>query len=320
MPVAWPSLDVETVCAFGVGATLLGLIGLLWGPVGRGRGRAVAAALAAGWLLGLPAALALRVDPAWWLPPLALASAVGGLAALRAPWVERLTLATLRLARHPRTHALLLLVAGPLSLVWYAERLDRATSPLDSDDPSLASLTAGVAPLEREPTRFARTDAGRSVPLFVVARPEADVPAVAVDEAAYLHNRHFDLGVIRNDAATDESNCHGWVFTRGHYWLCGPAVEPVLEDNGYRRVDVPSVGDLAMYRNESGEIAHSGVVCGFTGGHDVLVESKWGRLGRYVHVAEHHPYPNAIVTYYHSPRQGHLLRGLAPEGESKPAG
>lgn len=320
MPVAWPSLDVETVCALGVGATLLGLVGLLLGPVGRGRGRAVTTALAAGWLLGLPAALALHLAPVWWLPPLALASAACGLAALRAPWVERLGLAALGLVRHPRTHALLLLAAGPLSLLLYAHRLDRATSVLNDDDPSLAGLGAGVAPLEREPTRFARTDAGRSVPLFVVARPEADSSPVPVNEEAYLHNRHFDLGVIRNDGATDESNCHGWVFTGGRYWLCGAGVEPVLEDNGYRRVDVPAVGDLAVYRGQDGVIAHSGVVCGFTGGHEVLIESKWGRLGRYVHLAEHNPYPDATVTYYHSPRHGHLLRGLAPEGEAKPAG
>jgi hypothetical protein len=323
MPVAWPSLDAETVCALGVGGTLLGLVGLLCGPVVRGRGRAVAAwALAAGWFVGLPAALALRIDPVWWLPPLALLSAARGLAALRAPWVERLTLAALWLGCHPRAHALLLLVAGPLSLVWYAERLDRETSPLRDDEAFAALATGGVAQLERQPTRYARTDAGRSVPLFVVTQPETDAPPPPIDDAVSLHNRHFELSVIRNEPATDGCNCHGWVFAGGRYWLGGAAVAPVLEDNGYRRADVPQVGDLALYRDEKGDIAHSGLVCGFTGNHEILIESKWGRLGRYVHRADQHPYPNTTITYYHSPRAGHLLRGLsaADGGDAKPAG
>ena len=40
---------------------------------------------------------------------------------------------------------------------------------------------------------------------------------------------------------------------------------------------------------------------------DVLVESKWGRLGCYVHRADQSGYLDTTCDYYRSPRTGHLL-------------
>jgi hypothetical protein len=42
----------------------------------------------------------------------------------------------------------------------------------------------------------------------------------------------------------------------------------------------------------------------------MLVEGKWGHLGRYLHRPEDYPY-NTSWTYHRSRRGGHLLAGLA---------
>jgi hypothetical protein len=319
MPTALPWLDVQTTCALGIGGALLGLVGVLVGPVVRGcGGRVATGVLAAGWAVGLPAALIFQLEPVWWLPPLALLTVTRAFAALRTPCLERLALAGLRVARHPRVHAALLLILSSLSLAGYAYYLDRKLSPEDSD--AILKTVDSVVTLEEQATHWAMTDAGRSVPLFT-ATPESEADGRRPDETTYLRDHHFQLSVICNEPKTDASNCHGWVFTGGRYWLRGAAVEPVLEDNGYSPVQTPALGDLALYRDENGTIAHSGVVCGFTSKHEVLVESKWGRLGRYIHRADQHAYANTTCTYYHSPRAGHLLRGLVPPangGEPKP--
>jgi hypothetical protein len=305
MSIAWPSLDVETVCALGIGGVLLGLYGLLFGPIVRGRGEALAVgALGLGWAVGLPVALALHLEPIWWLPLLVLLTVTRGLAALRSPVVGRVTLASLRLCSRARAQAGCLLLLSPLCLAWYAEHLERTLAPRNEDYSGL--VEEGIQ-LAEEAAHWAFTDAGRSLPLFVSRYAETDAPARSADDTAYLQNRRLNLSVIRNDPATDVSNCHGWVFTGGRYWLRGSWVDWILEDNGYCPVETPAIGDLAVYRDDQGQVAHSGVVCGFTSGHEILIESKWGRLGRYIHRTDQHAYSGTICTYYHSPRAGHLL-------------
>jgi hypothetical protein len=320
MPFAWPPLDVETACALGIGGTILGLLGLLFGPVLRGRYAAAATGvLAAGWVVGLPAALAFHVEPVWWLPPLALLTVVRGLAALRTPGLARLARASLRPFRHPRVQAGLLLLACPVGMALYADRLDQQGAIKEDD---LIKALNDMVPLEEHASHSALTDAGNSVPLFSLARQETDAPPPPPDDMTYLQNHRLHLSVIRNKPTTDQSNCHGWVFTGGRYWVRGFSVEPILEDNGYRPVSAPQIGDLAVYRDPGGGVAHSGIVCGFTSEREILVESKWGRLGCYIHRTDQSGYPDTTCTYYHSPRAGgHLLRdfvGLAPGETAKP--
>src|SRR5205807_1160464 len=76
------------------------------------------------------------------------------------------------------------------------------------------------------------------------------------------------------------SNCHGWVFTGGRYWVKGGAVEDILRDNGYRTVEDPRPGDLVVYRDDQGAVSHTGVVSSVGADGLVLVESKWSWLGR----------------------------------------
>src|SRR5262249_59637069 len=97
----------------------------------------------------------------------------------------------------------------------------------------------------------------------------------------------------------------------------GSQVPQILADNGYRPVTTPRAGDLVVFRDGQGEVVHSGVVCGASEDGTVLIESKWGRLGRFVHTASQHCYPETKVTYYHTPRGGHLLRGVSGTGQDQ---
>ena len=74
---------------------------------------------------------------------------------------------------------------------------------------------------------------------------------------------------------------------------------------------------VAIYRDAAGTISHSGLVRSAPRGGPVLIESKWGRLGRYVHQPADIPLLYSEYTYYRSKRVGHVLRGL-PERGSRP--
>ncbi len=102
------------------------------------------------------------------------------------------------------------------------------------------------------------------------------------------------------------TNCHGWVFTGGRFWLDVRVVEQVLRDNGYEPVEVPRVGDLVIYRGPGGEIVHSAVVRFADPGRPVLVEGKWGGDEVHLHPVDQSMY-GTDFTYYHSPRPGHTL-------------
>jgi hypothetical protein len=94
------------------------------------------------------------------------------------------------------------------------------------------------------------------------------------------------------------------------------AVERILADNGYKSTSEPQPGDVAVFRNPSGEVTHTGVVRAAGEGSPVLVESKWGRGGRFIHGSEEHAYRGQQVTYYLSRRGDHLLQGLSDESPS----
>ncbi|MCE9526262.1 MAG: hypothetical protein K8R36_09440 [Planctomycetales bacterium] len=103
----------------------------------------------------------------------------------------------------------------------------------------------------------------------------------------------------------NRANCHGWVFTGGEYLLSRDGVERILEDNGYQPCKSPKPGDLIVYRNGDGEILHSGLVkASLFGG--ILIESKWGVGGRFVHGPEMQPY-GTCYSYYRSSRRGHTV-------------
>jgi hypothetical protein len=100
------------------------------------------------------------------------------------------------------------------------------------------------------------------------------------------------------------ANCHGWVFTDGAFGVPDPAVPQILRDNGYVVIDEPRPGDLAVF-SADGEICHSAMVRKTAGG-ELLLESKWGPFGVYLHSLTAQPFRGS-VTFYRSARNCHRL-------------
>jgi hypothetical protein len=113
------------------------------------------------------------------------------------------------------------------------------------------------------------------------------------------------LRLIRTSPPDRRSDCHGWIFADGRWWILGADVDAILQDNGYQPVAEPGVGDLVVYRRGA-LITHSGVVSATANGRPALVESKWSWLGTYLHAPEVHPY-GGNPAYFRSARAGHRL-------------
>ena len=196
------------------------------------------------------------------------------------------------------------LVAVIGSGVWY-ERALEADSDEKLDEVASSELPP---PLELAGTA-AMTDRGRAVELKRATAARAANETAGLDESR-LRARNLLLTAIRLAPADDVSNCHGWVFTGGKYWVGGKQVDPILEENGYYHVLTPAVGDLVVYREPDGTVSHSAVVRATPVGLPPLVESKWGCLGVFLHPVDKSPY-GTDFTCYHSLRPGHLLAGLS---------
>jgi hypothetical protein len=153
------------------------------------------------------------------------------------------------------------------------------------------------------------TDLGHPVDIREAVSPRDDATLYALEECI-LRNPALHDQFIRHQPATDRSNCHGWVFTGGRYWVVGHDVDHILTENRYRPVADPKPRDLIVYRSGA-TVLHSGVVRYVTEGQPVLVESKWGCTGVFLHAADGSFYGSSF-TYYRSPREGHLLAGLVP--------
>jgi len=185
---------------------------------------------------------------------------------------------------------------------------------IDRNMTELNLLQGGVAntPVEREK---AVTDRGHRVALRETLDPH-DSQVLGEMEAKFLANSSLRDQVMRVAGPDERSNCHGWVFTGGRYVMIGSDIERILEDNGYTPQDRPQPGDLVVYRSNAG-IEHSGVVQYVTDGEPVLVKSKWGNLGVYLHPVNQSPY-GSTFTFYRSPRKGHLL-STTPTTASDPS-
>lgn len=236
-----------------------------------------------GWWWGL-------ARPAW-SACLVLGAACGLAALLHWPQAR----AAIACLARPRTVWVLMLVAAPASASLLAWRLNRP------EDPPFDPLVLPMERRELEQVHVA-TDRGRLLPVFNLVVPET----AEEYEQTYLAERHFAWRMIRTGDSDPTYNCHGWVFTAGRFALRSEDVELILEDNHYTRVDRPQPGDLILYRDEQGRILHTGLVRSVIGDEIVLIESKWGPLGRFLHGPEDQPWGDNYA-YYRSPRPSHLL-------------
>ena len=149
------------------------------------------------------------------------------------------------------------------------------------------------------------TDQGQQLPLYRWAVDDAKYENYVASSASRIAALHD--AIIERARPSREANCHGWVFTGGQFLLRGRGVEQILSDNGYSSTERPVPGDLVIYRDASGEILHTGLVRGVLDDGTVIVESKWGLDGRYLHRPEAQPYSSSFF-YYHTPRATHLIK------------
>jgi hypothetical protein len=288
----------------GLGLLLVGATNALWRGLGD-RGRAALALLAGGAVVG----------GVWaWEPSprvVSLAAAVvgaGTAACLLAgsSWLAAAAARAAAVVRRPAGRWGLLGAAGLVCLVGsvaqYQREDDRIieTGMRDLDIITRVPETAAVA--------RAATDQGSEIAL---KRPVDPSPAgeVQSSERRVLDLSPYRDAVVRRAPAADGTNCHGWVFAAGRFWIGGTQVPTILKDNGYLEVSEPRPGDLAVYRGSDGTVSHSAVVRYVTPGMPVLVEGKWGWMGVFLHPVEQSAY-GADYTYYRSPRPGHTLAGL----------
>ncbi len=211
----------------------------------------------------------------------------------------------------------------PLFAVELVYRQIEPTEIISVEDLSAAVTTrhAELQPTVRDPNTTLTTDFGRGVPTLLVPGDDR-VPTLAQLTAQdhMLDQRQLHDLVIQLPLGWENCNCHGFVFTAGHHWIAGTEVEGILRDNGYQPVTVVHASDLAVYRDRTGTIMHTGIVRGLAADNVVLVESKWGQAGRFIHRHDRHPYLNTECIFYRSARAGHLLRGLYPSApEHAPA-
>jgi hypothetical protein len=218
-------------------------------------------------------------------------------------WGARL----LRSVRRPAVRWGLVSAAGVLlalgSLVAYERQDQRELNESMRDIEEMAT----APPLKVSALARARTDRGSQVVLQEPSDPQSDAE-LGQREQRVLKSTLTQNQIIRHQTASDHTNCHGWVFTGGRYWIGGTEVEAILAENEYKAVEKPQPGDLVVYRDPHG-VSHSCIVRYVTEGLPVMVEGKWGTSGVYLHAVDQSLYGSQF-TYYRSPRKGHLLAGL----------
>lgn len=180
-------------------------------------------------------------------------------------------------------------------------------------DQSMFEKIAWRPPLHVDNEQQAWTDAGNLIELNAADQARSGSEISELEEEV-LNTLQFNFSIIRHQAPDETSNCHGWVFTGGKYWLGPEMVSKILDENGYQPVLVPQVGDVVIYRNSVG-ILHTAIVR-YVNGDVPIVEGKWGWMGVFLHPVDHSCY-GTDFTYYRSPREGHLVVGLGGKPAAK---
>jgi len=286
-----------TILCFGVGGSVLALLGI-WLELRRGaRARRVFSGVLVLVFSSLGAILWTAGRTMAVVGPLvALAAACLAAYAMQAAFVRRWAHRMLE----PWGIWTMLLVVSPVFAAVYARYVSR---PAD-----LPAMLLEPGPDMRKEAHAPRalTDLGREIDLFHydnLHSPEAL-------EASLLEMERFTHEVIRLEGPNTVCNCHGWVFTGGTHVIQSKDVDTILNDNGYEPVSRAQAGDVVVYRDDSGGALHTGLVRFVGDDGIVLVESKWGPLGVFLHTSETQPYGQQFG-FWRSPRQGHRLH-LAP--------
>jgi hypothetical protein len=172
--------------------------------------------------------------------------------------------------------------------------------------------------LGNEPRFRAVTDRGTFIPLFryqALITPYQDGPRqfdldrdlagfLSFLEQIFVKNiLNVTSWVERTAAINPASNCHGWTFAGGHFGVDDSYVPVILEDHKYSAVQVPQDGDIAVYCRH-GKIAHSGLVRRADRNRELIIESKWGPFGVFVHPLQAQ---QGVWSFHRTSRTSHYL-------------
>jgi len=218
--------------------------------------------------------------------------------------------------------AVLLLVAWPVSFETARRELSRLLNPkvlwcivLGASMIASRYLAAHVlSSLDRQPAQQvvdledvpvratqAFTDNGRAISLF-----HFKMYSTNEDVERFMRSTERERSqIIRLMEANPASNCHGWIFTGGRYGIRDSEVWSIVADNAYFEVTEPQEGDVAIYVTGD-QIRHSGLVRMADKHAPVLIESKWGPFGVYLHAVEQQPF-SGTCKFYRTTRRDHLL-------------
>ena len=198
-----------------------------------------------------------------------------------------------------------LVMFSSLGLVgWSYHRFHERLYPLPNK-PRLRISTPGEKIEVRE--FVAMTDRNR--PIRVYRMTENGSKPVDADQT--IREKVIDSAIQRAPANT-AANCHGWVFLDTQFLIPGEAVQQILDDNDYEIVFEPNAGDVIIYRDEDREIVHSGLVRGVLNDGTVIIESKWGIEGTFLHAPEGTPY-STMFEYYRTLRPDNHVRIIPVE-------
>lgn len=107
-------------------------------------------------------------------------------------------------------------------------------------------------------------------------------------------------------------NCHGWTFAGGTKSLTDAEVELIIQSGQYIKTPFPMSGDVVLYYDGFGNLCHSGIVKATGKDRFVLVESKWGGAGRFLHELK---LPKTHTRYvFYRLKQGPMRPGGGPWG------
>jgi hypothetical protein len=122
-----------------------------------------------------------------------------------------------------------------------------------------------------------------------------------------LHQRDYPDVVLFRRGIDISYNCHGLTFANRRTCIADPdGLEILLSDDGYRPIGLSEVkpGDIVIYRDEGGDIAHSGIVLAIERAGELrtpIILSKWGAQGpECIHKYNYGPilYVNCIKEFW----------------------
>lgn len=100
--------------------------------------------------------------------------------------------------------------------------------------------------------------------------------------------------LARFRSITNTYNCVGMAFASRRTWVDIDEIRLILNEDGYRQIEAPEIGDIVIYRNPEYDVKHVGVVLEnrpleAAGKPVVMVLSKWGGDGEYIHAVDYVP-------------------------------